>query len=79
MEESVSQLKRLHAIENVEHAIFALERGMPVPPRIIDTLKMLYQVMVIEYNNTFVESDDGEAPPEKETSSDGGQEDPPSE
>jgi len=54
VEETVEQLKRLHAIEDVEHAIFALERGMPAPPKIVNTLKLLLQVMAIEYNNQYV-------------------------
>ena len=53
--ETVEQLKRLHAIEDVEHAIFALERGMPVPPRVIGTMNMLFRVMVNEYNNEYSE------------------------
>lgn len=55
MEESVDQLKRLHIIEDVEHAIFALERGMPVPPRVIGTMTMLFRMLVNEYNNEFSE------------------------
>lgn len=51
--ESVEQLKQLHAIEDIEMAIFALERGMPVPARIVDTVKSLFQVMVMEYNETY--------------------------
>jgi len=60
VEETVEQLKRLHAIEDVEHAIFALERGMPAPPKIIDTLKVLLRVMAIEYNNQYVNVPDQE-------------------
>ena len=55
--ESVEQLKQLHAIEDIEMAIFALERGMPVPARIIDTVKSLFQVMVMEYNETYTEEE----------------------
>jgi hypothetical protein len=55
VEESVEQLKRLHAIEDVEHAIFALERGMPVPPRVIGTMNMLFRAMVSDYNDAYAE------------------------
>lgn len=55
VEETVEQLKRLHAIEDVEHAIFALERGMPVPPKIVDTMKMMFRAMVMEYNSEYAE------------------------
>lgn len=50
VEETVAQMRRLRTIENVEQAIFALERGIPVPVRVLDTLKMLLEVMIIEYN-----------------------------
>jgi hypothetical protein len=53
MEESVEQLKRLHAIEDVESAIFALERGMPVHPRIIATINMIRQILIVEYNAAY--------------------------
>jgi len=58
MNESVIQLKKLHTIENIEHAIFALERGMPVHPRVIDTLKTLHQVLIADYNNMIAEASD---------------------
>lgn len=54
MEETLEQVKQLHAIEDVEQAIFYLERGMPAHPRVIATLKMLNRVMANEYNNRFV-------------------------
>ena len=54
MEETIEQLKQLHAIEDVEQAIFYLERGMPAHPRVIGTLKMLCRVMANEYNNVYV-------------------------
>jgi len=53
--ETVEQLKRLHAIEDIEHAIFALERGMPVPPRVVATMQMLFRVMVDEYNKEYAD------------------------
>lgn len=53
VEETVGQLKRLHAIEDVEQAIFALERGIPVPPRVIETLRVIFRVMADEYNREF--------------------------
>ena len=65
MEESVNQLKQLRMIEDVEQAIFSLERGMPAHPRIIGTLKHLNQILIAEYNNTYSEKPEGvdEAPP----------------
>ena len=53
MEETLDQVKQLHAIEDVEQAIFYLERGMPAHPRVIGTLKMLCRVMANEYNNAY--------------------------
>lgn len=50
VEETVAQMRRLRTIENVEQAIFGLERGIPVPARVLDTLKMVLEVMIIEYN-----------------------------
>jgi len=61
MEETLEQIKQLHAIEDVEQAIFYLERGMPAHPRVIGTLKMLNRIMAIEYNNKFAPK-----PPEAE-------------
>ena len=65
MEESVNQLKQLRMIEDVEQAIFSLERGMPAHPRIVGTLKHLNQILIAEYNNTYAEKPEGvdEAPP----------------
>ena len=65
MEESVNQLKQLRMIEDVEQAIFSLERGMPAHPRIIGTLKTLLHIMAVEYNATYSEKPEGggEAPP----------------
>lgn len=59
--ETVEQVKKLHAIEDVEQAIFALERGMPVHPRIIETMKMLCRVLILDYNSSYAseEEDDG--------------------
>ena len=61
--ETVEQLKRLHAIEDVEHAIFALERGMPVPPRVIGTMQMLFRVMVNDYNQEYADKPEGSSQP----------------
>jgi hypothetical protein len=66
MEESVEQLKRLHAIEDVEQAIFALERGMPVHPRIIATINMIRQILIVEYNNTYA-AEQQQAPQQEPT------------
>lgn len=65
MEESVNQLKQLRMIEDVEQAIFSLERGMPAHPRIIGTMKTLLHIMAVEYNTAYAEKPEGagEAPP----------------
>ena len=66
MRESIEQLKRLHALEDVENAIFALERGIPAHPRVTVTIKMLFDAMVAEYNATYaVQQEQPEPEPEQ--------------
>jgi TPP-dependent indolepyruvate ferredoxin oxidoreductase alpha subunit len=57
MQESVTLLKKLHAIQNIEQAIFALERAIPVPPHVIETVKTLREVMIADYNATIEEGE----------------------
>lgn len=45
-------LRKLRVIENVEHAVFALERGMPAPPSVVDSLKAVHQMLVADYNES---------------------------
>jgi hypothetical protein len=66
VEETVAQMRRLRTIENVEQAIFGLERGIPVPARVLDTLKMLLEVMIIEYNEEMERAAAQEAAPPQE-------------
>lgn len=68
VEETVAQMRRLRTIENVEQAIFGLERGIPVPARVLDTLKMLLEVMIIEYNEEMERAAVQEASPPQEPS-----------
>lgn len=53
VEESVTQLKKLRILEDLETAIFALERGMPAPERVINNVKTVYKLLVFDYNRTI--------------------------
>jgi len=66
MEETVEQLKFRNTIEDIETAIFCIERGMPSPhPKIPMSLKTVRELLIAEYNNTYAKP-----APEPESESD---------
>jgi hypothetical protein len=58
-------LRKLRVIENVEHAVFALERGMPAPPSVVDSLKAVHQMLVTDYNESVAAANREPAAPEE--------------